>query len=102
MINTKITNKDQQLKEINNLIKDESFLYPFKDTIKRFFSDRSLKKYKKGWHSRFSGEPYESTKIIKSDYCLVVTYNIVDQKVNVYYDYHPSEAIINQSFLIRF
>ena len=98
MINTKITNKDQQLKEINNLIKDESFLYPFKDTIKRFFSDRRLKTHKKGWHSRFPGEPYESTKILKSEYCLIVTYNIVDKKVNVYYDCYPSEAIRKSKF----
>ena len=98
MINTKAVNKDQQLKGINTLMKDESFLYPFKNTIELFFSDRRLKKYKKGWHSRFSGEPYESTKILKSDYCLVITYNIVDQKVNVYYDYHPSEAIYKSKF----
>lgn len=98
MINTKITNKDKQLKEINNLIKDESFLYPFKDTIKRFFSDRRLKTHKKGWHSRFPGEPYESTKILKSEYCLIVTYNIVDKKVNVYYDCYPSEAIRKSKF----
>lgn len=98
MINTKTVNKDQQLKEINNLIKDESFLYPFKDTIKRFFSDRRLKTHKKGWHSRFPGEPYESTKILKSEYCLIVTYNILDQKVNVYYDCYPSEAIRKSKF----
>lgn len=98
MINTKAVNKDQQLKGINTLMKDESFLYPFKNTIELFFSDRRLKKYKKGWHSRFPGEPYESTKILKSDYCLVITYNIVDQKVNVYYDYHPSEAIYKSKF----
>lgn len=98
MINTKTVNRDQQLKGINTLMKDESFLYPFKNTIELFFSDRRLKKYKKGWHSRFPGEPYESTKILKSDYCLVVTYNIVDQKVNVYYDYHPSEAIYKSKF----
>lgn len=98
MINTKAVNKDQQLKGINTLMKDESFLYPFKNTIELFFSDRRLKKYKKGWHSRFLGEPYESTKILKSDYCLVITYNIVDQKVNVYYDYHPSEAIYKSKF----
>lgn len=30
MINTKTTNKDQQLKDINNLLKDESFLYLLK------------------------------------------------------------------------
>lgn len=98
MINTKTTNKDQQLKDINNLLKDESFLYPFKDTIKRFFSDRRLKTHKKGWHSRFPGEPYESTKILKSEYCLIVTYNILDQKVNVYYDCYPSEAIRKSKF----
>ena len=98
MINTKAVNKDQQLKGINTLMKDESFLYPFKNTIELFFSDRRLKKYKKGWHSRFPGEPYESTKILKSDYCLVITYNIGDQKVNVYYDYHPSEAIYKSKF----
>lgn len=98
MINTKAVNKDQQLKGINTLMKDESFLYPFKNTIELFFSDRRLKKYKKGWHLRFPGEPYESTKILKSDYCLVITYNIVDQKVNVYYDYHPSEAIYKSKF----
>ena len=98
MINTKAVNKDQQLKGINTLMKDESFLYPFKNTIELFFSDRRLKKYKKGWHSRFPGESYESTKILKSDYCLVITYNIVDQKVNVYYDYHPSEAIYKSKF----
>lgn len=98
MINTKAVNKDQQLKGINTLMKDESFLYPFKNTIELFFSDRRLKKYKKGWHSRFPGEPYESTKILKSDYCLVITYNIVDRKVNVYYDYHPSEAIYKSKF----
>lgn len=98
MINTKAVNKDQQLKGINTLMKDESFLYPFKNTIELFFSDRRLKKYKKGWHSRFPGEPYESTKILKSDYCLVITYNIVDKKVNVYYDYHPSEAIYKSKF----
>ena len=98
MINTKTTNKDQQLKNINNLLKDESFLYPFKDTIKRFFSDRRLKTHKKGWHSRFPGEPYESTKILKSEYCLIVTYNIVDKKVNVYYDCYPSEAIRKSKF----
>ena len=98
MINTKAVNKDQQLKGINTLMKDESFLYPFKNTIELFFSDRRLKKYKKGWHSRFPGEPYESTTILKSDYYLVITYNIVDQKVNVYYDYHPSEAIYKSKF----
>lgn len=98
MINTKTTNKDQQLKDINNLLKDESFLYPFKDTIKRFFSDRRLKTHKKGWHSRFPCELYESTKILKSEYCLIVTYNILDQKVNVYYDCYPSEAIRKSKF----
>ena len=98
MINTKTTNKDQQLKDINNLLKDESFLYPFKDTIKRFFSDGRLKIHKKGWHSRFPGESYESTKILKSEYYLIVTYNIVDRKVNVYYDCYPSEAIRKSKF----
>lgn len=98
MINTKAVNKDQQLKDINTLMKDESFLYPFKNTIELFFSDRRLKKYKKGWHSRFPGEPYESTKILKSEYCLIVTYNILDQKVNVYYDCYPSEAIRKSKF----
>lgn len=98
MIDTKTTIEHQQLKDINNLLKDESFLYPFKDTIKRFFSDRRLKKYKKGWHARFSSEPYESTKIVKSEYYLIVTYNVVDQKVNVYYDCHPSEAIRKSKF----
>lgn len=48
MIKTEKDDCFKQLKPINNILKDESFLYPYKETIENFFSgDGAWLKYKK-------------------------------------------------------
>lgn len=49
MIKTEKDDCFKQLKHINNILKDESFLYSYKETIENFFSGSSAwLKYKKG------------------------------------------------------
>lgn len=48
MIKTEKDDCFKQLKHINNILKDESFLYSYKETIENFFSgDGAWLQYKK-------------------------------------------------------
>lgn len=54
MIKTEKDDCFKQLKPINNILKDESFLYPYKETIENFFSgDGAWLKYKKNWRTQY-------------------------------------------------
>lgn len=54
MIKTEKDDCFKQLKHINNLLKDESFLYPYKETIENFFSgDGAWLQYKKNWRNKY-------------------------------------------------
>lgn len=54
MIKTEKDDCFKQLKHINNILKDESFLYPYKETIENFFSgDGAWLKYKKNWYTKY-------------------------------------------------
>lgn len=70
MKSTKLENPINQLKGINEILKDESFLYPHKDTIRKFFSNHS-----------------DVTNY------LVITYNIVNGNIDVYDTNSADEAI---------
>lgn len=93
MINTKTESPIQQLRGINEILKDESFLYPYKETIRKFFSNRGNLSYKKGWHSSYPNESYTSTKIFKSYYYLVITYNLVTGKLDLYDTLYENEIV---------
>lgn len=70
MKSTKLENPINQLKGINEILKDESFLYQHKDTIRKFFSNHS-----------------DVTNY------LVITYNIVNGNIDVYDTNSTDEAI---------
>jgi len=93
MINTNIESPIQQLKGVNEILKDESFLYPYKKKIKKFFSDRSNMSRKKGWHSSYPQESYTSTKILKGSRYLMITYNLVTRKIDLFDTVYDNEAI---------
>lgn len=54
MIKTEKDDCFKQLKHINNILKDESFLYSYKETIENFFSgDGAWLQYKKNWRNKY-------------------------------------------------
>lgn len=98
MVISKLESPIQQLKGVNEILKDESFLYPYRETIRKFFSNRGNMKHKKGWHSSYPNESYTSTKIFKSDYYLVISYNLVTGKIDLYDTLYENKALSKSKF----
>jgi hypothetical protein len=98
MVISKLESPIQQLKGVNEILKDESFLYSYRETIRKFFSNRGNMKHKKGWHSSYPNESYTSTKIFKSDYYLVISYNLVTGKIDLYDTLYENKALSKSKF----
>ena len=86
MIKTEKDDCFKQLKHINNILKDESFLYPYKETIENFFSGSSAwLKYKKGWYVKYGSlENASRSPLVKTgSRKIYVYYNLRTKKMKL-------------------